>query len=396
MIQPLAVLAAVAAIHIGVSWAIAWARGARAAQRPRVATAQRERWPSVSVIVPAWRERWTLGDCLKSLAGVDYPDWETIVVAGGDDETYAAALEQGRALAGARVIPQEPHGKPAALNAGLAVATGEVVVFLDADSRVESGWLRALVAPLDGSRRAATGWAIPTRLTAISRAEQMERIAWYEILGQTTLQGSASIAIERTLIDDLGGFPIDSYADDWELDTRLAARGVTRAFCRDAMVQTERPSTVREYWDNEVRWLRFHLASLIRFRDYFFRDVVTGLKSLYLYVLAWGTAAITVATVIVVSTGNADAQVMAIGFWAIAIAWLLLRPTSLPVEIAAYTGDRRWLRDLWAPPVVFAVTMVAAVWASLTLRRVTLDFKGPRPMPRANSYDDAPAGRRAL
>lgn len=382
MIQPLALVAAVAAIHLAVSWAVAQARGARAAQRPPVTPMRRERWPSVSVIVPAWRERLTLQDCLQSLAAVDYPDWETIVVAGGDDGTYAAALEQGHALARCRVIPQEPHGKPAALNAGLRVASGEVVVFLDADSRVEAGWLRALVAPLDASCRAATGWALATRLTAISRGELMERMATYEILGQTTLQGSASIAIDRSLIDELGQFPTDSYADDWELDTRLASRGITRAFCRDAVVRTERPSTVREYWLNEIRWRRAHLASLIHFRDYFFRDAISGLKSLYPYVLAWAAAAITVGAVIVVSIGSPDERIMASGFWAIAVAWLLLRRTSLPVEIAAFTRDRRWLRDLWVPPVLFALTLVAAVWASVTLRRVTLDFKGPRPISR--------------
>jgi len=338
----------------------------------------REHWPSVSVIVPAWRERGTLEASLRSLAGVDYPDWETIVVAGGDDGTYEAALEGIRALGRARVILQEPLGKPAALNAGLSVASGEVVVLLDADSHVEPGWLRALVAPLDGSCRATTGRAVPTRLTAITRGEQMERIAWYEILGQTTLQGAASIAIDKALIEELGGFPPDSYADDWELDARVAARGIDRAYCRDAVVLTERPSTLREYWRNEIRWRRAHLASLIRFRDYFFGDALTGLKSLYPYVLAWGGAAISAVAVVIVSIGSPDERAGAIGFWAIAIAWLLLRRSSLPVAVAAYTGDRRWLRDLWVPPVLFGITMLASIWGTVTLRRVTLDFKGPR------------------
>lgn len=378
MIPPLWLLAFVAAVHVGISWAIAWARGARAAQRPRAAAVERDHWPFVSVIVPAWRERGTLEPCLLSLAGVDYPDWETVVVAGGDDGTYEAAVEGVRGLGRARVIRQEPLGKPAALNAGLGVAAGDVVVFLDADSLVDPGWLRALVAPLDASCRASTGRAVPTRLTAVTRGEHMERIAWYEILGQTTLQGAASIAIEKALIEELGGFATDSYSVDWELDARVASRGIKRAYCRDALVKTERPSTLGEYWRNEVRWRRAHLLSLIRLRDYFFGDVLTGLKSLYPYVLAWGGAAISVAALVIVAIGSPDARVAAIGFWAIAIAWLLLRRSSLPVALAAYTGDLRWLRDLWVPPVLFALTMLASIWATVTLRRVTLNFKGPR------------------
>jgi glycosyltransferase involved in cell wall biosynthesis len=318
---------------------------------------------------------------LRSLAGVDYPDWETIVVAGGDDGTYESALEGVRALGRARVIPQEPRGKPAALNAGLGAASGEVVVLLDADSDVEAGWLRALVAPLDASCRATTGRAVPTRLTAITRGEQMERIVWYEILGQKTLQGAASIAIEKALIEQLGGFAPDSYADDWELDARVASLGIDRAYCRDAVVRTVRPSTLREYWHNEIRWRRAHLASLIRLRHYFFGDALTGLKSVYPYLLAWGGAAISGGALVIVATGSPDDRRAAIGFWAIAVAWLLLRRSSLPLEVAAYTGDRRWLRDLWVPPVLFGITLLASIWGTVTLRRVTLDFKGPRAIP---------------
>lgn len=373
-------MAAAAAIHIGVSWAIARARGARVAKTPLVAPIVRKQWPFVSVIVPAWRERRTLSDCLRSLAAVDYPDWEAIIVAGGDDGTYAEALEFGASLPHYRIIPQEPLGKPAALNAGVRAASGAVVVFLDADSRVTPGWLRALVAPLDGSCRATTGNHRPNRWTPVSRAEQMERIAVYEIARQTTLQGAASIAIERSLLDELGEFPTDSYADDWELDARLARRRIVRAFCRDAVLRTERPSTFAEFWHNEIRWRRAHLASLIHLRDYFFGDMVTGLRSVYPYVLAWAAAAITLVALIV-SIGRPEDRATASGFWAIAVAWLLLRRTSLAVEIAAFTRDRRWLRDIWVPPALYGLTMVAAVWASLTMRQATLDFKGPRQIP---------------
>lgn len=381
MIPALGLLAFAAAAHVGMSWATARARGAAAARRPRVAPLQREHWPFVSVIMPAWRERGTLETSLRSLAGVDYPDWETIVVAGGDDGTFEAALEGVRALGRARVIPQEPLGKPAALNAGLAVASGEVVVLLDADSDVDAGWLRALVAPLDASCRAATGRAVPTRLTAVARGEQMERIAWYEIRGERTLQGAASIAIEKALIEQLGGFPPDSYADDWELDARVASLGIDRAYCRDAVVRTERPATLGEYWHNEIRWRRAHLASLVRLRHYFFRDALTGLRSVYPYVLAWGGAGISAAALLIVAIGSPDGRGAAIGFWAIAIAWLLLRRSSLPVEVAAFTGDRRWLRDLWVLPALFGITLLASIWATVTLRRVSLDFKGPRAIP---------------
>ena len=52
----------------------------------------RERWPRVSVVVCAYNSADTFDDCLASLARLDYPDWELIVVNDGSrDETGAIA-----------------------------------------------------------------------------------------------------------------------------------------------------------------------------------------------------------------------------------------------------------------------------------------------------------------
>jgi cellulose synthase/poly-beta-1,6-N-acetylglucosamine synthase-like glycosyltransferase len=370
---------AAAAAHVTASWFFAARRGTRASSRPAVDRPRNGAWPSVSVIVPAWLERSTIAPCLEALAAVDYPNSEVLVVAGGNDGTYAAAVDACSRVPRCRVLEQAPRGKPAALNAGVNEARGEVVVFLDADSRVQPGWLRALVAPIDGRCRASTGRALAERDTPISRGEQMERIDAYEVRGRSTLQGSSSIAIERSLVEELGGFPIDSYADDWELDARLASRGIHRAYCRDAVLWSERPATLSEYWRNELRWRRAHLASLGHLRAYFFRDPASALGSIYPYAVAWMLAVGTAIALIVVVAGTPEQRPVAATLWATAVAWLLLRPVGLALEVAAFAHDRKWLRDVWVPPTVLPVTLLAAAVASLSVRKATLQFKGPRP-----------------
>ena len=59
-------------------------------------------------------------------------------------------------------------------------------------------------------------------------------------------------------------------------------------------------------------------------------------------------------------------------------AGVVLRPVALPLEVAAFTRDARWLRDAWAPPALFVLTLAASCVASVTTRRATLQFKGPR------------------
>jgi cellulose synthase/poly-beta-1,6-N-acetylglucosamine synthase-like glycosyltransferase len=310
---------------------------------------------------------------------VEYPTWEAIIVAGGPDGTYQAAVESCEELDHVHVLEQQPRGKNAALNQGLRAARGEIIVLLDADSLVSPGWLRALVAPTGQSALATTGNPVPLRRTPISLCEQMERIAAWGVHDVKTLQGSGSIALQRTVIEQMGGFPEDVLVGvDWDLDVRLAARGVARAFCPQAHLYTERPATLPEYWRNEVRWRRAHLASLFRHAGFFLGSPAATAVSLYIYALSWFTALFTLLISVVALTGADHIKTIVIGLWVVFIGWVLLRRTALAAEVAAYTRDPGWLKLTWVPPLLLCVTLAAIVPASLTLKRTSAHFKGPR------------------
>jgi glycosyltransferase involved in cell wall biosynthesis len=108
-----------------------------------------ETYGTVSVVIPAWRATGTIGravrSCLDDTAAVD----EIIVVLDGlDDELHAAVPDDARV----RVLTQaQTRGAPAARNAGLAAASGEFVLFLDADDFIEDGLIASLV---DAAREA--------------------------------------------------------------------------------------------------------------------------------------------------------------------------------------------------------------------------------------------------
>jgi cellulose synthase/poly-beta-1,6-N-acetylglucosamine synthase-like glycosyltransferase len=254
-----------------------------------------------------------------------------------------------------------------------------VIVLLDADSQVSPGWLRALVAPLNGVIRATTGNPVPLRPTATALGEQMERIAAYEIHHAIILQGCGSIAIRREVIEEIGGFPEDVWGGvDWDLDARLAARGTARAFCPEASVCTERPATLSEYWRNEVRWRRAHLTSLFRLRAHFLRDVPSVFSSLYLYALAWFSLLFTGITVAAVLLGSPQVRAAALILWSVFIAWVVLRRAALAIQVTAFTCEARWLRYLWVPPLLLFITLAASCVASSSIKRATMHFKGPR------------------
>ena len=117
------------------------ARGRRGGVRRRAvlrASAQRT-WPRVSVVVCAYNAADTLEDCLRSLERLTYPDYEIILVNDGStDRTSEIAPPLSRACASST----SPNGGlSAARNVGLAEATGEIVAYTDADTRVDRDWL---------------------------------------------------------------------------------------------------------------------------------------------------------------------------------------------------------------------------------------------------------------
>jgi poly-beta-1,6-N-acetyl-D-glucosamine synthase len=115
--------------------------------------------PTVSVIVAARNEERTIGERIENLLSQDYPQElvEIMIVSDGStDDTNTIveryALHAARAGTDAEAPPrvklithEANHGKPTALNAGLAEATGEIVVFTDARQRFEENAIRELV-----------------------------------------------------------------------------------------------------------------------------------------------------------------------------------------------------------------------------------------------------------
>ena len=87
-------------------------------------------YPRVSVVVCAYNAERTMDQCLASLAVLNYPDYEVIVVNDGSrDRTLSIAEGYGFC----RIINQSNHGLSVARNVGAEAATGEIVAYTDSD-----------------------------------------------------------------------------------------------------------------------------------------------------------------------------------------------------------------------------------------------------------------------
>jgi hypothetical protein len=132
---------------------LAWRTRDGRGRAARVRGEHNERsWPDVTVLVPAYREAGVIARKIEDVRTNGYEGRLTVlVVADGDPETAAAAESCGvRVLSG-----PDRLGKSQALNRGFAAADTPIVVVSDANNRLTSGALSALVEHFDDPEVAA-------------------------------------------------------------------------------------------------------------------------------------------------------------------------------------------------------------------------------------------------
>jgi len=106
----------------------------------------------LSVIVPVFNERRTIRQILDKVRAVPL-DKEIIIVDGGSTDGTRELLGLEAAQSDTRVIYEpERRGRGRALMEGLAAATGDVIIFQDADLELDPMDYPALVAPLESGQ----------------------------------------------------------------------------------------------------------------------------------------------------------------------------------------------------------------------------------------------------
>ncbi len=180
-----------------------------------------------SAIIPALDEERTIARCLGRLRALDATAQLIVADGGSRDATRRLAREQGA------IVCSAPGGRGPQCNAGAALASGEVLLFLHADTELPAGAFSTLDAWFRDKRVQIGTFGLRFDL----RHWSLDLAPWVTRFDTVfTRFGDQAIAVRRTFFDALGGFP------PWPLfeDTALLqkARRRTRIYSFPGCVTT--------------------------------------------------------------------------------------------------------------------------------------------------------------
>jgi glycosyltransferase involved in cell wall biosynthesis len=97
--------------------------------------------PSITVVTPVFNNAATIGQTLESVRAQGYPDLEHVVVDGGSTDGTVEILERAE---GVRFVSEPDDGLSDAVNKGVALASNELIAWLNADDYYLPGALAAV------------------------------------------------------------------------------------------------------------------------------------------------------------------------------------------------------------------------------------------------------------
>jgi cellulose synthase/poly-beta-1,6-N-acetylglucosamine synthase-like glycosyltransferase len=245
----------------------------RAALRPRPYDSG-EITPTVTLVISAHNEAASIGAKLENLLSLDYPEdrLEVVIASDGSDDG-TDELVRGYAERGVRLVSLPRVGKAAALNAAVAGAGGEVLVFSDANSIYAPDALRALVKPFaDPSVGAVAGdqrYLSRDGADAIASGEQrywdFDRLLKdAESRAGSTISATGAIyAVRRPLFRSVP----PGVTDDFFTSTGAIAQGYRLVFAADAVAYEPVAKSSEVEWGRKVRVMTRGLRGVLMRRE---------------------------------------------------------------------------------------------------------------------------------
>ena len=220
--------------------------------------------PTVSVLVPAHNERESAAKTVYSLLEQDYPIGEIIVVDDGSHDDTWESLQVFSGHPTIRLVRNMTRGgKASALQTGLRLATGEIIVSVDSDSTFDRDAVRWLVQYLRDPKVGGVSGNIKVRNRTKSLATWFQASEYAisiatgrrvsSFLGWLTVISGAFGAYRRADLLSVGAWD-PGIGDDSNVTIKVRKRRQKIAFAPEAVCLTDAPERWSVLWRQRRRW----------------------------------------------------------------------------------------------------------------------------------------------
>jgi cellulose synthase/poly-beta-1,6-N-acetylglucosamine synthase-like glycosyltransferase len=241
--------------------------------------------PTITIVVPLYNEGRSIYDTIVSLVELDYPADKlevTVVDDCSTDDSYAWAQKAASEYRNVRVLRNAFNmGKRKGINHAVRESTAEIIVSVDSDVIVFPTALRELVARFTGPEVAAVGGRVHVSNPNHNWLTKLQTIKYY--FGQehlknlersldsvmclsgclTAYRRSVLIELEPILENrNILGIPI-KYGEDRFLTHQIVKRGYKTRMTMKAMCFTKAATTLRAYFNQQLRWKRSNLVDFM-------------------------------------------------------------------------------------------------------------------------------------
>jgi cellulose synthase/poly-beta-1,6-N-acetylglucosamine synthase-like glycosyltransferase len=268
-------------------------------------------WPLVSILVPCFNEVDTVDDMMHSLLGLDYPNYEVLLV---DDGSTDQTFERACRFAGqhgpcyVRVYQKPNGGKWSALNFLFHRSLGEFLLCVDADSQLSPNALCRLVPHMaDPQVAAVAGYVrVRNRMNTLTWLQTWEYL-WASVLRLaqgytgTVLVVAGPIGLfRRSVLEEVylrygwertlshpgqirGPYDGATFAEDFDLSLTILSLGGQIIYEPHAISHTTAPVSVFALLNQRYRWSRGSLQCLRKY----FRRLVRQPELRHPWILGW-------------------------------------------------------------------------------------------------------------
>lgn len=234
----------------------------------------------VSIIIPARNEEKNIGNCLSDLGSQDYPPHLVEVVVVNDHSTdlteeQISLFAQLHPAMNLRLIMAGATGndqafKKRSILSGVNASSGELIITIDADTRLNPGWISTIVDFYERQhpKMIVGPVAFHEETSFFERLQSMEFFGLMAAtagsckMGFPLMCNGANLAFERKAYletcnsdDDLRYPSGDDLFLMMKIRKKYGARSVNYLFAEEAMVSTKAKKTLRDFVSQRLRWV---------------------------------------------------------------------------------------------------------------------------------------------